>query len=152
MNALYCLILCRCHYLHRFAIIFKISDSPFAVVHISIMIIVFISIVSLPHYSDLSFFFLYFFLHIISPHLLYFLHHIISSLLSSILSLITHDISPPLGTENVALIAGLGAASQLAYDESDSLLVHMLHLKLKLILLLKDKLSNIKVLYEKFIS
>ena len=51
----------------------------------------------------------------------------------------------PKGTENVALIAGLGAASQLAYDEADALLVHMLHLKLKLILLLKDKLSNIKV-------
>ena len=53
--------------------------------------------------------------------------------------------APLKGTEIVALIAGLGAASQLAFDEADALLVHMLHLKLKLILLLKNKLSNIKV-------
>ena len=72
-----------------------------------------------------------------------FFHHIISPSLSPSFPL-SHHLTLPLGTENVALIAGLGAASQLAYDESDALLVHMLHLKLKLILLLKDKLSTIK--------
>lgn len=53
----------------------------------------------------------------------------------------------PQGTENVALIAGLGAASKLAREEADELLVHMLALKLRLILRLQDKLSSVKVLH-----
>jgi hypothetical protein len=55
------------------------------------------------------------------------------------------SISP--GTENVALIAGLGAASKLAREEADELLVHMLALKLRLILRLHNKLACVKVLY-----
>ena len=43
------------------------------------------------------------------------------------------------GTENVALIAGLGAASRLAREEADKLFMHMLTLKLRLIVRLKAK-------------
>ena len=43
-----------------------------------------------------------------------------------------------LGTENVALIAGLGAASRLARDEADLLFMHMLTLKLRLIMRLRQ--------------
>ena len=35
------------------------------------------------------------------------------------------------GTENVALIAGLGEASRLAREEADALLLHMLTLKVR---------------------
>jgi hypothetical protein len=45
------------------------------------------------------------------------------------------------------LIAGLGAASKLAREEADELLVHMLALKLRLILRLHNKLACVKVLY-----
>ena len=38
-----------------------------------------------------------------------------------------------IGTENVALIAGLGAASHIAIAEADLTLIHMLDLKLRLI-------------------
>ena len=44
------------------------------------------------------------------------------------------------------MIAGLGAASKLAREEADELLVHMLALKLRLILRLQEKLSSVKVL------
>ena len=49
------------------------------------------------------------------------------------------------GTENVALIAGMGAASILARREADDLLMHMLTLKLRLILRIRDKLADLKV-------
>jgi hypothetical protein len=118
---------------------FKYAHTIFLLIFISISVIILISIFTFIFISLLLLItssyprsFLTFFYHIIYPSFSY-------SFSTS------HHFTLPLGTENVALIAGLGAASQLAYDESDLLLVHMLHLKLKLILLLKDKLSTIKV-------
>ena len=47
------------------------------------------------------------------------------------------------GTENVALIACLGAASRIARCEADALLLHMLTLKQRLIAGLKSKFKSI---------
>ena len=56
-----------------------------------------------------------------------------------------------IGTENVALIVGLGEACRLAKTEADSLLLHMLSLKLLFITLLKEKLKDFKVSYLSFL-
>lgn len=50
------------------------------------------------------------------------------------------------GTENVALIVGLGKASQIAFEESDRLLIHMLNMKK---LFIETILNDYKVAFPK---
>ena len=56
-----------------------------------------------------------------------------------------HDVMyDMIGTENVALAVGLGTASQLALQESYTLLLHMLTLKRRLIELLLQRINDVR--------